>query len=247
MSEAKWTLSVEDFGPIKSASMTLARFTVFTGHNNAGKSYMASLIWATLNSPEILSRPGAQRGPAFEVVSEMVSEIRSGRKSVVEGQDWEKLVDWLNVAINGPSLGIIGRIFACGDFRGAGCRINLLVSGSPLNSQRVLARALVRLVNPGTSVLVTTHSDIFIHQINILMHLHKHPKRAELAAGFGYDDNELLNPADALGYRFEPGKDGTVVQAMCKTTSGFVEPAMNGKVAAQTHENYRMECADEDA
>jgi hypothetical protein len=133
VSQAKWTLSVEEFGPIKSASVTLAPFTVFTGHNNTGKSYMASLIWAALNSSEILNRPGAQHGPAFDVVVELVSEIRSGRKPVVEEPDWEKLVVWLNVAMNDPSLGIIGRIFACGDFRGAGSRINVSVSASPLN------------------------------------------------------------------------------------------------------------------
>ena len=133
MSEARWTLSVGDFGPIKSASVTLAPLTVFTGHNNTGKSYMASLIWAALNSSEILNRPEAQRGPAFDAVSEMVSEIRSGRKTVVEGPDWERLVDWLNVALNDRSLAIVGRIFACGDFRGAGSRINVSVSASPLN------------------------------------------------------------------------------------------------------------------
>jgi len=104
VSQARWTLSVEKFGPIKSASVTLAPFTVFTGHNNTGKSYLASLIWAALNSPEVLNRPGAQRGPAFDAVGELVIETRSGRKSGVERPDWEKLIDWLNVAMNDPSL-----------------------------------------------------------------------------------------------------------------------------------------------
>jgi hypothetical protein len=441
VSEARWTLSVEDFGPIKSASVTLAPFTVFTGHNNTGKSYMASLIWAALNSSTILNLPGALHGPAFEAVDELVSNIRAGRKSVVEGSDWEKLIDWLNVALNDRSLGLVERILACADFRGPGCRITVSASVPPLrvrirdlelpeervgviaklgtitsdasgrhftffvppepdetaleqsirsvlirslarpfgpavyipsartglmfalktliaslfslsadedaesrsnlplpvrlflgdvnysrdqpehehyaiaksiennilngqiiqsetgdfrfafspsakplplhatsslitelapfivllkgglrgsvifeepeahlhlDAQRVLARALVRLVNLGTPVLVTTHGDTFLQQINLLMHLSTHPARDKLATEFGYEMRELLDPKDALGYRFEKEKGGTVVQAMEKTSGGFVEPAMNMSIATQTHEIYRMESAEAD-
>jgi hypothetical protein len=437
VSEARWTLSVEDFGPIKSASVTLAPFTVFTGHNNTGKSYMASLIWAALNSSEILNRPAAQRGAAFDAVGELVSEIRSGRKSVVEGPDWEKLVDWLNVALNDRSLGTIGRIFACGDFRGPGCRINVSASASPLNveiqqisgrlniksgglivsrfrgglsflvpaepneilvdrgirsalmrrlpdpfgpseyipaartglmvalktliaslfesmgeedemeersnlplparrflaavnssvdrphdehyeiarfiereilggqivqwengdfrfafsgsappvplhatsslitelapfivllkgglrgsvifeepeahlhldAQRVLARALIRLVNTGTPVLVTTHSDTFLQQINLLMRLSTHPARDELAKEFGYDPAEFLDPAMAAGYEFIRTSDGTVVRELEKTSLGFVEPEMNQTIADLSHEILEMERRESD-
>jgi hypothetical protein len=445
VSEARWTLSVEDFGPIKSASVTLAPFTVFTGHNNTGKSYMASLIWAALNSSEILNRPGAQRGPAFDAVSELVSEIRSGRKTVVEGPDWQKLVDWLNIALNDRSLGIVGRIFACGDFRGAGCQINVSMSASPLNvkvkqiqgsepldgsgsvdkesgvygtsyildvqtflvpvkpdkifidrgirstlmrrlsdpfgpvdyipaartglmvalktliaslfgsmgdddeterrsnlplpvrrflaavngsvdqpeddhydiarfiereilggrivqaengdfrfafshsappvplhatsslitelapfivllkgglrgsvifeepeahlhldAQRVLARALIRLVNTGTPVLVTTHSDTFLQQINLLMRLSTHPARDELAKEFGYDPAEFLDPAMAAGYEFIRTSDGTVVRELEKTSLGFVEPEMNQTIADLSHEILEMERRESD-
>jgi hypothetical protein len=413
---------------------------VFTGHNNTGKSYMASLIWVALNSSEILNRPGAQRGPAFDAVSELVSEIRSGRKSVVEGPDWEKLVDWLNAAMNDPSLGIVGRILACGDFRGAGSRIDVSVSAPPLSvkiqqiqaaetvdgsgstatqsgvygtryfdgvqtflvpvkpnktsidrairatlmrrlsgpfgpadyipaartglmvalktliaslfgsmgdedeterhstlplpvrrflatvngsvdqpedehyeiarliereilggqivqaengdfrfvfspsappvplhatsslvtelapfivllkgglrgavifeepeahlhldAQRVLARALVRLVNTGTPVLVTTHSDTFLQQINLLMRLSTHPASYELAKEFGYEPAEFLDPAKAAGYEFIRTADGTVVRELEKTPLGFVEPEMNQTIADLSHEIIEME------
>ena len=54
MAAASWTVSVEDVGPIKSASVTLAPFVVLVGRNNSGKSYMASLVWALLNTEDTL-------------------------------------------------------------------------------------------------------------------------------------------------------------------------------------------------
>ena len=54
MAAASWTVSVEDFGPINSTSVTLAPFVVFVGRNNSGKSYMAPLVWALLNAEDTL-------------------------------------------------------------------------------------------------------------------------------------------------------------------------------------------------
>jgi hypothetical protein len=437
MSEPRWTLSVEDFGPIKSASVTLAPFIVFTGHNNTGKSYMASLIWAALNSGEFLNRPESLRGPAFDAVDQIVEEIRSGRKSIVERPDWAKLVDWINAALNDVSLGLPGRILACADFRGPGSQIKLSASVPPLeirlqvieptvdsgkityksgvvgtsyfngiqtflipanpnerfinsgirttlvrrlsdslgsvdyipaartglmvalktliaslfgsmgeddetekrsnlplpvrrflaavnssidrpddehyviaefiereilggqivqsdngdfrfafsasapplplhatsslitelapfiillkgglrgaiifeepeahlhlDAQRILARALVRLVNLGTPVLVTTHSDTFLQQINILMRLSTHPDRDALAKEFGYEPADFLDPAKAAGYEFTKTTDGTVVHELEKTRLGFVEPEMNQTIADLSHEILVME------
>ena len=41
-------VTVKHFGPIREADVTLGRLTVFIGPNNAGKSYMAMLLYALL-------------------------------------------------------------------------------------------------------------------------------------------------------------------------------------------------------
>ena len=41
-------LRVENFGPIKKAEVTLGPMTVFVGHSNTGKSYMAILIYSIM-------------------------------------------------------------------------------------------------------------------------------------------------------------------------------------------------------
>ncbi len=116
-----------------------------------------------------------------------------------------------------------------------------------LDAQRVLARALVRLVNTGTPVIVTTHSDTFLQQINLLMRLSTHPARDELAREFHYDRAELLDPAMAAGYEFIRTADGTVVRELEKTRLGFVEPEMNQTLADLSHEILEMERRESDA
>ena len=110
-----------------------------------------------------------------------------------------------------------------------------------LAAQRSVTRALIRLVNTGVPVLITTHSDTFLQQINILMQLHDHSNRENLAAEFGYDSSEFLDPARAQGYIFDPSNGQTVVREMAKTSEGFVEPLMNKTIAGLSYEILRME------
>ena len=74
-------------------------------------------------------------------------------------------------------------------------------------NQRHLASAIAMLVNAGVNVLVTTHSDYLLSQINNLL----------LASGVeteGYEPNELLTPEQVGSYFFDPGEGGTRVEEM---------------------------------
>ena len=78
-------------------------------------------------------------------------------------------------------------------------------------NQRALARVLVRLVNAGLRVVVSTHSDYIVREINSLIMLNKpHPKRAELMQRFGYVENEILSPEKVGCYLF----DQSTIKAM---------------------------------
>ena len=76
-------------------------------------------------------------------------------------------------------------------------------------AQRELARGIVRLVNAGVKVLVTTHSDTFVSQLNNLLRISYASKRWLREQGFAPE--ECLNPDDLSVYMFalRDGGDGT--------------------------------------
>ncbi len=80
------------------------------------------------------------------------------------------------------------------------------------DNQRKLARAIAMLVNAGVNVLITTHSDYFVNQLNNLLSLsqvlpRRRPRRT-------YSRNEILDPEKVVAYWFEPGDEGSTVQKL---------------------------------
>jgi hypothetical protein len=97
-----------------------------------------------------------------------------------------------------------------------------------LSAQRQVARAIARLVNLGVPVVLTTHSDTFVQQLNILIALHGHPDRERLMADYGYTVEDLIDPLDARGYEFVDGDGGrTTVQAVPMVETGLVVSSLN--------------------
>jgi predicted ATPase len=79
-------------------------------------------------------------------------------------------------------------------------------------NQRILAQAIAQLVRVGVKVLVTTHSDYFVNQLNNLLLLSQLPARRRTPQG--YSANIVLNAEDVGAYLFTPGVDGTVVESL---------------------------------
>ncbi|WP_374334606.1 AAA family ATPase [Leeia sp.] len=68
-------------------------------------------------------------------------------------------------------------------------------------SQRAFARLLARLVNAGIKVLITTHSDYIVKELNTLIMLNqKTPHTKSIQNQYHYDDKELLNPENTRLY-----------------------------------------------
>ena len=67
-------------------------------------------------------------------------------------------------------------------------------------AQRRMAQGIVRLVNAGVKVIITTHSDIFLSQINNLMRISHASKRWLREKGF--DPHDCLKRDDAGAYQF---------------------------------------------
>ena len=67
-------------------------------------------------------------------------------------------------------------------------------------AQRQLARGIVRLVNAGVKVLITTHSDIIISQVNNLLALRQ--ASPELVEQGGFEPEDFLQPEQVGAYLF---------------------------------------------
>ena len=72
-------------------------------------------------------------------------------------------------------------------------------------AQRQLARGIVRLVNVGVKVLITTHSDFFVNQVNNLLRASYASKRWLRERGFAPEDT--LKHDDVSAYLFRMDKD----------------------------------------
>lgn len=96
-----------------------------------------------------------------------------------------------------------------------------------LSAQRCMARAIVRLVNQSIPVVVTTHSDTFLQQINLLLQIGTHANRSEHLERLGYEEIDILGFDDVTTYEFVPSADGTVVVEAMKTAEGIVVNSLN--------------------
>ncbi|WP_239497026.1 AAA family ATPase [Cronobacter sakazakii] len=90
------------------------------------------------------------------------------------------------------------------------------------SNQRVIARFLAKLVNSGLRIVVSTHSDYFVREINSLMMLHSVPdelvsERDALMKKQGISIESILNPECVAAYVF----DNNSVSEMKKTNEGI--------------------------
>ena len=86
----------------------------------------------------------------------------------------------------------------------------LLIDEPELNlhpdNQRKVARFLARAVNHGFRILISTHSDYVLRELNQLLQLGRPDERAKkLVQELGYPEDALLQPADIGVYLFQGG------------------------------------------
>jgi len=72
------------------------------------------------------------------------------------------------------------------------------------DNQRKIARVIAQLVNAGLKVVVSTHSNYFIRELNNLIMLNtSFPDKEQLKKQFSYQDNELLDSGKVSAYLFD--------------------------------------------
>ena len=81
------------------------------------------------------------------------------------------------------------------------------------DAQRVIARALVRLVNRGVHILLITHSPYMIQQINNCIRAHylsKIGKLGNFLEEFNWRKDDILEPSKVSAYLFDDASNGKV-------------------------------------
>jgi len=87
------------------------------------------------------------------------------------------------------------------------------------DAQRLMARLIVYLVNTGTKVAVSTHSDYFIKEINSLIMLKNEFKdKKTIMERYGYKPFDALKSDDVIAYHF---KEGFAEEMSIEQTSGI--------------------------
>jgi predicted ATPase len=88
------------------------------------------------------------------------------------------------------------------------------------NNQRKIARLLAQLVNKGIKVVISTHSDYIVKEINSLIMLSQDNKnRSKLMARFGIEEDEILSPDKVGAYLF---KDNTIKAMEITNAEGII-------------------------
>ena len=103
-------------------------------------------------------------------------------------------------------------------------------------AQRRLARGIARLVNAGVRVLITTHSDVFVSQINNLLRISYASERWLREKGFAPE--ECLKHEDVGAYQFgtAEGLSGTGVKRLEIRPDIGIDDDMFGNVVHELYE-----------
>lgn len=115
------------------------------------------------------------------------------------------------------------------------------------DNQRLIARLLVRLVNRGIRVVVSTHSDYIVRELNnMIMLATDFRDRLEIEKRFGYDETgaERLQPQDVTAYHFT---DKNVKNADVSREFGMEVESMDAAINGLNESNSAIYFAVQDA
>ena len=108
--------------------------------------------------------------------------------------------------------------------------------------QQKMARLIIMLMNTGTPVWITTHSDTILQHMNNMLKLSNHAQKKELMKEYGYSEADLLERKDIVMYQFENVDQGkTDLIALECEKYGFVVPTFNNALEKIVKEVYAFQ------
>lgn len=108
--------------------------------------------------------------------------------------------------------------------------------------QKKMAQFIIRLMNAGKTVWVTTHSDTILQHVNNMLKLTFNRKRVTLMQQFQYEREDLLQPEKIHMYQFLKQAQGkTKVEELYANKYGFVVPTFNDALEKILDEVYAFQ------
>ena len=105
------------------------------------------------------------------------------------------------------------------------------------DNQILLARIFARMINAGLHLMIATHSDYIIREVNNLVMAEALQRKGEninIKDEYGYDKNELLKALDVAAYSFNLETEGNVkVEELEVNNYGFDVQSINAAIEAQ--------------
>ncbi|SET36965.1 AAA family ATPase [[Clostridium] polysaccharolyticum] len=88
------------------------------------------------------------------------------------------------------------------------------------------ARAFIKMHHAGLPILMATHSDIFMAQVNNMIKLGNNPQKDSLMQKYHYEENDLIDVEDVRVYQFDVQENGyTKVTLVEADEDGFRIPS----------------------
>ena len=108
--------------------------------------------------------------------------------------------------------------------------------------QQKMARVIIKMMNCGVPVWVTTHSDTILQHINNMLKLNNHKRSEELQQEYGYEKTDLVSEKNIEMYQFVTENDGkTRLQSLKATKYGYVVPTFNNALEKIVSEVYAFQ------
>jgi energy-coupling factor transporter ATP-binding protein EcfA2 len=208
------------------ADFDLGEFTIICGQNNTGKTHAVRALSGLFPNAVIVDQAVALSLERTSFIAKEHPDIMNDFGDIIGG---EYVVDSNGELYFVPKgkmvrLSMVESSGAVRALLNIGCYIrhtakkdDLLIMEEPESNlhpenQCRIARLLARLVNSGIKVLITTHSDYIVRELNTLVMLNADkPHLKKIAREEGYKENELISADKIKVYVAE--KDNTLTPA----------------------------------
>ena len=122
------------------------------------------------------------------------------------------------------------------------------------DDQIILTRLFSKLINKGFRLLISTHSDYVVREINNLIML-SNEKMKDSATQFGYNINEYINSEDVDIHYFDypkklRGNKQVTIEKLKLDLGGFEIPSVNATIESQNNISeelfYKLKYSDDE-
>lgn len=104
------------------------------------------------------------------------------------------------------------------------------------------ARAFIKMYNAGLPILMATHSDIFMAQVNNMIKLSNNPDKENLMKQYNYQEDDLVSAGDVKVYQFDVQESGyTKITEIEADEDGFKIPSFQKALSELLQESIEFE------